>query len=166
MERGYYSYKSHKKQHYPDSLRESKIVLNRMKKPDKEYFLLTDESPRKAFTNYMDDKGLDYDPNKLKQIIKDSHPMIIGIKEYYNRPRPSQVNSDIVPHVSSTAQTPAYPSGHAFQSYLLAKYLSREHPLHTFKFYSIANRIANSRVSVGLHYPSDNRKAFQMAHSL
>ena len=31
MERGYYSYRIHKTEHYPDSLRESKNVLNRMK---------------------------------------------------------------------------------------------------------------------------------------
>jgi hypothetical protein len=137
-----------------------------MKKPDMEYFLLTDESPRAAYIQYLEKHNLEYDSEKLSEIIKDSFPLIMAHKNYYNRPRPAQVNSKITPEPSETAKTPAYPSGHAFQSYLIAQYLSKKYPLHSFSFYSIANRIANARVSVGLHYPSDNRKAFDLAHSL
>ena len=99
---------------------------------------------------------MDYDPSELKRIIDDSFPIIKSLKNYYNRPRPSQVNAKIKPFASSTASTPSYPSGHAFQAFLVAKHLSKKYPFRTFKFYSIAERIAKARVSVGLHYPSDN----------
>ena len=36
-----------------------------------------------------------------------------------------QVNKNIKPIDISTAQTPAYPAGHAFQAYYLAKILSK-----------------------------------------
>jgi len=163
---GYFSDMPARKDDFPNSERESLTVLRKMKKPDMEYFELTDESPRHAFTKYMDEKGIAYDPNYLKLIIKDTKDIMMSYKRYYNRPRPAQVNKSIIPPESTTAQTPAYPSGHAFQAYVLAKKLSRRYPLHYFQFFKIADRIANARVSVGLHYPSDNTKAYKLAMQL
>ena len=162
----YYSTPEPKPQHFPDSVSESKQVVQAMKNPDMEYFLLTDESPRAAFVQFLEQKGLDYDPAELAKIIKDSYSLVMAHKTYYNRPRPAQVNSEITPQESETAKTPAYPSGHAFQSYLIAKHLSHIYPRYTISFYRIAKRIAQARVSVGLHYPSDNAKSFQLAHNL
>ncbi len=166
MQGGYYPDRSHRPEHYPDSLRESRRVVSAMSRPDLEFFRLTDESPRAGFTQYLDRKNLAYDPEDLENVIQDSVPMIIAHKEFYNRPRPAQVNPAIMPEPSETANTPAYPAGHAFQSYLLARHLSRRYPTHSFAFYRIADRIARARVSVGLHYPSDNRAAHRLAHSL
>jgi hypothetical protein len=155
-----------KPQYHPDSYQESQAVVEAMKNPDMEYFLLTDESPRAAYIQYLENHNLEYDPEKLAEIIKDSFPLVMAHKTYYNRPRPAQVNSQITPEPSETAKTPAYPSGHTFQSYLIAQHLSKKYPRHTLSFYRIARRIAHARVSVGLHYPSDNAKAFHLAHSL
>ena len=163
---GYDESKPHKEGYYPDSKRESDVVLRKMKNPDMEYFLLTDESPREGFVEYMDRKGLSYDANELERIIKESYDVIMAHKRYYNRPRPAQVNSEIKPAESVSASTPSYPSGHAYQAYLIAQHLSKQYPLHYFAFYRIANRTAKARVSVGLHYPSDNKKAFELAHSM
>ena len=163
---GYDPSKPHKASHYPDSVRESKKVLRKMKNPDTDFYELTDLDSTIAFMRYMDEKGLPYEEKELKKIIDESYPIVKGMKDYYNRPRPNQVNKEIKALRSKTAQTPSYPAGHAFQSYLIAQHLSKKYPLHYFSFYSIANRIANARVSVGLHYPSDNKKAFELAHSL
>mgnify|MGYP001196051086 CR=1 FL=1 len=153
---GYYSDKDTKSYLYPNSEVESKKVLRMMKNPDMEYFLLSDASPKKPFIDYLDNNNLDYDISELKRIINDTYPVIMSIKKYYNRPRPQKVNNLIKAQDSETANTPSYPAGHTFQSYVIAKSLSKIHPLHTFKFYRIAERIAKSRVSAGLHYPSDN----------
>lgn len=154
--KGYYPSKGVRKDNYPDSKKESKKVLRAMKNPDEEYFLLSDKSPRTPFIKYLEEEGLDYDPSELKRIINDSFPIIKSLKDYYNRPRPWQINSEIKHYDSSTANTPSFPSSHALQSFLIAKHLSKKYPFRTFKFYSIAERIAKARVSVGLHYPSDN----------
>ena len=166
MERGYDLSKPSKPEYYPDSVKESRKVLRAMRKPDVEYYQLTDRSPRTAFMKYMDEKGLDYDKKELKQIIDDTEPVLMSLKHYYNRPRPAQVNDKIIPAKSVSGDTPAYPSGHAYQSYMIARHLAKKHPRHFFSFYSIANRIAKARVSLGLHYPSDNKKAFELAHSM
>jgi hypothetical protein len=136
-----------------------------MAKPDMEYFLLTDKSPRTAFIQYLQDQNLSYQPEELERIVQESLPVIVSLKNYYNRPRPAQVNLAIVAQPSETAQTPAYPAGHAIQAYLIAKHLAKQHPVHYLQFYRIAHRIAKARVSVGLHYPSDNDKAFEIAHN-
>jgi hypothetical protein len=166
MERGYDLSKPSKPEYYPDSVKESHKVLRHMKNPDLEYYQLSDRSPRTAFMKYMDEKGLEYDKAELKKIIDDTNPVLMSLKHYYNRPRPAQVNDKIIPAKTVSGQTPAYPSGHAYQSYMLARHLAKKHPRHFFSFYSIANRIAKARVSLGLHYPSDNKKAFELAHSM
>lgn len=58
--------------------------------------------------------------------------IIMMYKYIYNRPRPSQVAPNIINKESGTllnsetADTPSYPSGHAFQAYYLAKILSKK----------------------------------------
>ena len=151
---------------YPDSLKESKQVLKKMANPDLEYFEKSDKDLLKPFREYHETHGLDYDEKTLKQIAKHGYDIVMAHKKYYNRPRPAQVNPEIKPINTDTANTPAYPSGHAFQSFMLAKHLGKKYPQHKRKFYEMAHRIAASRVSVGLHYPSDNQKAFALAHSL
>ena len=147
---------------YPDSVKESEIVLERMKNPDFEFFELTDLTPVSGFTQYLKEQKLDFDEEMLLQIARDSTPFILQLKNHYNRPRPAEVNKKIKPAKSLTANTRAYPSGHALQSYLLANYLTRLHPSHGKKFQQIADRISESRVSVGLHYPSDNAKSKEL----
>ena len=151
---------------YPDSVKESKVVKKLMAKPDLEYFEKSDKDLLKAFREHHETHGLDYDEKTLKQIAKHGYEIVMAHKKYYNRPRPAQVNSDIEPPRTDTSNSASYPSGHAFQSFMVAKHLGEKYPKHKRKFYEIAHRIAASRVSVGLHYPSDNTKAFALARNL
>ena len=128
-----------------------------------EFFTLADESPRKPFIEYLISQGYDSHEYELTQIIRKSYPIVMEHKGYYNRPRPYQVNSAIQPAESKTAATPAYPAGHTFQSYLIAYHLSNKYPKHRAEFFRIAKRIADARVSVGLHYPSDNEGGIALA---
>ena len=150
---------------YPDSVKESLIVLERMQNPDYEYFELTDITPVSAFTKYLDSENLYYIEDELIGIAKGALPFILKQKHHYNRPRPAEVNKKILPADSKTANTPAYPSGHAIQSFLLSNHLSEKYPKHAEAFEVIANRVADSRVSVGLHFPSDNEKAKELVQT-
>jgi hypothetical protein len=82
-------------------------------------------------------------------------------KRIYNRARPHQVApEEINIHkgtmlLSKTAFTPAYPSGHAFQSYYLARVLSIQFPEKKEKLIQMARRISDIRIIAGLHFPSD-----------
>ena len=164
-ESGYYFGFPHRSEAYPDSFTESKKVKGKMAKPDTEYFILTDKSPKIPFITYLEENNLDFSENNLTEIVENGYLFIMAQKRYYNRPRPAQVNSSIRPAQSSTSKTPSYPAGHTYQAYLLANHLSKRHPKHESSFYAIADRIAQARVSVGLHFPSDNTKAIELAQN-
>ena len=81
-------------------------------------------------------------------------------KMFFNRARPMQVAPEkINAPKSKTANTPSYPSGHAYQSYYAAKVLSRLEPARKKEWDEIAERAAYIRVYMGIHYPSDVRYA-------
>ena len=111
-----------------------------------------------------------YDSKLVGDLIKKSAPIITSLKKHFNRPRPKVIAKKLgirmADYEMNSMKTPSYPSGHAYQAYLIAQHLSKQYPLHYFAFYRIANRTAKARVSVGLHYPSDNKKAFELAHSM
>ena len=57
---GYYSDRKIKDNLYPDSYKESYKVLKKMNNPDMEFFLLSDESPRAPFIEYLELKNLEF----------------------------------------------------------------------------------------------------------
>ncbi len=150
--------------YYPDSIHESKLVEKLIQNPDLPYFEMSDENLLIPFEIYLKEKGLDYNQKELKNIIQHSVPTILAHKNFYNRPRPAQVNRYIKPVESSTAKTSSYPAGHSFQSYLVAKHLGDKYPRHQRDFNTIADRIGKSRISVGLHYPSDHKQGRKLAY--
>jgi|TARA_R110000782_G_scaffold2116_1_gene8398 hypothetical protein len=150
---------------YPNSSKEIDQVKKAMKTPDWAYFRLTDNSPQPVFNDYLLINKLPNADAEMNQVIRESYEFIIALKKYHNRPRPDEI-SDIIAAPSKTANTSAYPSGHALQSYLIAKMLSRKHPERRRDFEKIANRIADARVSVGLHYPSDGAYAKRLSKEM
>ena len=103
--------------------------------------------------------GLDIDVDPLYQIRDEARVLIAKMKWQYNRPRPYQVAAEHgIPFEvmdSKTAHTPAYPSGHTVQSYLVASYLSELAPQHRKVFMELAHKISWSRALAGYHWPSD-----------
>lgn len=116
-------------------------------------FELTDESVANAFFTVIN-----HENENIRSLIVQPHILfiIIFLKLIVNRPRPKQLDPklDILP--STTANTPAYPSGHAFQAYYLAYKLSLKFPEKKEALYHLAEKCAEVRVKGGHHYPSDN----------
>ena len=81
--------------------------------------------------------------------------IILILKYGINRARPKQINSKLNVLESTTAHTPAYPAGHAFQAYVLEKILSRKHPEKRQELEQLAEKCNIVRIKAGLHYPSD-----------
>jgi hypothetical protein len=138
---------------YKNNERESLEVCKERKRinnKDIHFFYLTDPSVSFAFKDYTD-KTLE----ELNSIIQRVNPIIIFFKYSINRARPYQLNSKYCPLKSKTGDTPAYPAGHAFQAYYLAKILSKENPDMKEKYEEIAENCDKVRVKAGIHYPSD-----------
>tara|TARA_Y100001937_G_scaffold116068_1_gene167595 strand:+ start:207 stop:2507 length:2301 start_codon:yes stop_codon:yes gene_type:complete len=125
-----------------------------------EYAVKLDKDFLGIFEDYADKNNLVIDIDFIKRTLKDIDPFILGIKEFYGRPRPYQVNEyhgiEIDLDDSETAQTPAYPSGHALQGRLIYRILEKDNPSHSENLKRISDQISYARILRGVHFASDN----------
>jgi membrane-associated phospholipid phosphatase len=150
---------------FPDSRAEVHIVVSEyiMKRmpSDIAFFRMTDMNPAAAFTSII--KPDEMTVEEMDQIMTNTRVIFIAkmMKWVYNRARPAHIAPEIINEKNGTllhsdsANTPAYPSGHAIQTYYLAKILARKFPAKTHSIMEIATKCANIRIMAGLHYPSD-----------
>lgn len=147
---------------YPDNAKEIDVMVNeyisKRTQDDIDFFYLTDDSPINAFKSKISEESY----TNLSKIITSYKVIsrIILYKIIFNRARPKQISPEkINAPKSKSAATPAYPSGHAYQSYYAAKVLSLWEPARKKEWDEIAERAAYIRVYMGIHYPSDVRYA-------
>ena len=161
---------------YPDNNKEINIILkeyiSKRTLDDINFFYLTDKDIIASFQNII--KPNEMKRKEMKKILKsfDIITIIMTYKYIYNRPRPSQVAPNIINKKngallnSETADTPSYPSGHAFQAYYLAKILSKKFPNKKEQLMKLAKKIGDIRIIAGLHYPSDRDFAYWLVDNL
>lgn len=129
------------------------MVLNRSPN-DVSFFKKTDESVAYAFSKIVPEST-----EQLRSMITSTY--IVGIIYFFkytiNRPRPKQYKKSLDTLHSDTADTPAYPAGHAFQAYYLAKVLGKKYPYIQSQLDNIAMECDLTRVKAGIHYPSDGQ---------
>jgi len=138
---------------YPNSIDESRIVerMAYTRSPsDVAFFKLTDRSVSDAFVKVVPVSVEELDKTIQRLVFE-----IMLIKNFYNRPRPVQMNENINVLTSTTAATPAYPAGHAYQAYYLAKTLGKKYPEAQHILNDVAKECDECRIKAGLHYPSD-----------
>jgi hypothetical protein len=143
-------------------------------------FLEKDEKLRRRyelydndFEKYIVERLVNAGANKeeVEQIVieihKDIVPLLVKVKYAYNRVRPYQLSFfkglKLYPFKSYVADSPSYPSGHAYQAKIYAEVLGNMYP----KFYNALNELANdiswSRLYLGVHYPTDMEYALYSA---
>jgi len=138
---------------YPNNQTEVQQVKQYIKsrtEKDIDFFNKTNKSTVYAFKPHVNETI-----EELNNIESSQNSIIFFFKYLFNRARPEQVDPSIKPINTDTAQTPAYPAGHAYQAYLLAKVLSKKYPEKKQLFNQIAEECNLTRVKAGIHYPSD-----------
>lgn len=140
--------------------RVAKVTKN-ISEPMMEFCIKADKDLVQVFVDYLKRHNInDITKQRLDDTLDLAEPFLYRLKEYYNRPRPHQLaiyyglELNILIE-SKTIHTPAYPSGHSFESHLLAELLSQKYPKHKSKLMQIANLIGMSRLLIGVHYKSD-----------
>ena len=112
-----------------------------------------------VFERIFDKRRLKYPRQLVNDLIVKSKPIIMKIKNYHNRARPrkaaEQFGIKVQQFYMSSAQTPAFPSGHSAQAKLVANVLADIYPVHTAEFQQAAKNISNSRLVGHVHYKSD-----------
>ena len=131
-----------------------KIIKQRTEK-DVQSIQNHDQEPYYAIRKVCEENGLEFHDSEFKQIIKESVPVIKYFKDFFNRARPVEVLSNLNTLPSKTNKTRSYPSGHAAQSMIIAKYVAGKVPKIEKELMAAAHECGYGRVIAGFHYPSD-----------
>jgi len=144
-----------------ETLSDLKSVIKAVRdsKRDGHFIELADDKPIVIFQSFANSNGLSFDEEYFKQLKKELTCLILSLKYKFNRPRPRQLANALGIELDSlsfnSANTPAYPSGHAIQSHVMANVLARMNPQFKNSLEMLADRISLSRMQAGVHYPSD-----------
>lgn len=161
---------------FPNNNNEIPIVLDqyiyRRTQADIDFFSFTDISIIPAFQNIVPE--MSFSKNKMREILFSGKvsSVITFYKRIYNRARPHQVAPELLNYAngnllkSQSADSPSYPSGHAVQSYYLARHLALHFPAKRNEFIAIAKRISDIRIMAGLHFPSDRDFAWWLVDKM
>ena len=108
--------------------------------------------------------------NLIYSIMEDTKPLLIKLKYNFQRPRPYQLAEyyklKLFPFESSSANSPSFPSGHAFQGKIITEVVGNLYP-KTYSFMqSLFDDICYSRMFMGLHYQSDIDSAIYCAEKV
>ena len=114
-----------------------------------------DQEPYYAIRKVCEKNNLEFHDNEFKQIIKESVPIITHFKDFFNRDRPVEVLPRLNTLPSVTNKTRSYPSGHATQSVILARYVAGKVPKLEKDLMKAAYECGYGRVVAGFHYLSD-----------
>lgn len=118
------------------------------------------------------------DPDEVYQttlaVVIDVQPLITQLKYAYQRPRPFQLayyhGLKFFPSFSKFVSSPSYPSGHtvlcAVMGEVLATHYASAMPGCYEAMLRITGEVAESRLYMGVHYPSDNQFALQVSQAI
>jgi hypothetical protein len=147
--------------------------ISLLENPENELFLKRynsyDRSLIQTLVSIFKQKGVDVE-EICEKIFSDINPLIAKLKVHFNRPRPYQLANyyklNLFPFDSFSANSPSFPSGHTVQSYVMLNVIGSMYPTQ-YKFCkSIIDDVAESRVNLGLHYPSDNDFAKEVGENI
>ena len=139
--------------------------------PINKKFVKNNDNIEAAFKKTAKDNGVeDYDPKVAAKLITDSAPIIIKLKNHFNRPRPKTVakkmNINMKDIEMQSMKTPSYPSGHSVQGMLIAKVLSDKYPKAKSAFNKTGKNISYSRQVAHAHFESDSKFGEDIGNSM
>lgn len=104
-------------------------------------------------------KGIDVE-KLCEDITLDLSSLLFKLKYHHQRPRPSQLAQKyklkLFPYTSHSANTPSYPSAHTLEAFVILSVIGNKYPEQCGFCDQMIEDISNSRLFLGLHYPSDN----------
>ena len=122
--------------------------------PIREKFIKEKDDIKKSFEKIVGKEPI------VQKLINESAPIIIKIKKHHNRPRPKVIAKKMKTKMEdmemASMTTPAYPSGHSTQGYLIGMALSKRYPQKRDKLMKTARDISYSRRVARAHYKSDS----------
>jgi hypothetical protein len=138
-----------------DEIQEVRDTMNKRTPKDVESIRNHDQEPFYAIRKYCEKNGLIFHDGEFDDLISQATPIIGHFKKLFDRDRPVEVDPNLNTMPSKTNKTRSYPSGHACQSRLVARYVEGKFPEHGEGLLKAGNECGWGRVQAGFHYPSD-----------
>ena len=139
---------------YPNNITEIKFVKYYVKnrtEEDERFFSLTNKNVAYVYKAIVNE-----DIENLLKISVSLNPFCLFLKYLFNRARPKQIDQSLdVLNDYGSADTPAFPAGHAIGAYYLSKILIKKYPEKKAILEDFAFKCDLTSVKAGLHYPSD-----------
>jgi len=127
-----------------------------------------EESFEQIFIDYLQTKDCHTDMGELQRVIGQVDPITFYLKDKIGRPRPHTLgyyhNIPIRPLIHTDASSASYPSGHASSAFALARYYGEKFSHLAGELEALAQRVADSRIQMGLHHPSDTEAGKYIAN--
>jgi len=147
------------------------MSLGSKRKVWKTEMTMYDKKVIKPFKDYLEDFGIEVEWDRIRELDYQRGSIILSLKRHYNRIRPAELAKELTLPLDAfpleTADTPSYPSGHASSGRLISLLVADEAPLeHRKNILDIGQRIADSRMVAGAHYPSDTKFGKRIADEL
>ena len=151
-----------------DSGYTTRTEINELKKiPLKKDFVKKFDNIESAFAKTAKDNNVeDYDKKVAAKLIKESAPVILELKKYFNRPRPKELDKNLPNYEMNSMKTPSYPSGHSVQGILIAKVLGDKYPNVRKAFEKTGENISYSRRVARAHFKSDSKMGEKLGNSM
>jgi hypothetical protein len=113
----------------------------------------------KHHINSLDLNGKEDIDAFFEDILNDINYLIYSLKYFFQRPRPYQLSrfykQSLFPFHSTSANSPSYPCCQVIQADVISYILGNWYPEYFSFFTSIAQEVQESRMLMGLNYPSD-----------
>lgn len=142
-----------------EEIKKISLTTNRATEEDIKKAFILDDKPHDIHEKFLKENGLKFPKKEFNTLWKTIGEYVMFAKWSFNRPRPIQLaekfNIYIIVNDSKTAQTPSYPSGHTAYAKTSAMLLSQMYPEFTKNFEDAVDIVSQSRIILGLHYPSD-----------
>lgn len=123
---------------------------------------LADGDTHKSVFRFADVVGPGFREDRLpftdaffKRLAKEGAGPLKAAKDYWKRPRPYNVSTEVHPGIVTEGTSPGYPSGHATFAYLSAVVLATIVPEKRAEIFARADAYAQGRALGGVHYVSD-----------
>lgn len=106
----------------------------------------------------------------LEKIASELDPITFGLKYIFNYPRPYQLAGELdlplYPSQTTDACSPAYPSGHSIDSFVIGGLIGKKFPQLKEDVEKLAAKISKSRLQGGIHFEFDQDFGKQIAEDL
>jgi acid phosphatase (class A) len=151
---------------------ESLVMLgNSLTEEEKEFIADSEKDMLDVFEKFLKLNGVDQIKKEdLEKITDELDPITFILKYIFNYPRPLQLalayNIPLYPQQPTNACSPAYPSGHSIDAFVIAGLLSKKYPQLSKDISSLAERMSKSRNQGGIHFSFDSAFGKKIAEDI